>query len=194
MNPSSSDPHSQASKFLSYVLRHRPDEIGLTLDPEGWVGVDDLITAAQAHGKTLDAKLLHEIVATNSKKRFEFSSDAARIRASQGHSVTVDLGYTAQIPPDLLYHGTVDRFLDSIRVQGLIKGDRHHVHLSADVQTAQVVGSRRGKPVLLVVQAKEMHEAGHAFYLSTNGVWLTEHVPAAFLLFQAFKNTLSPNP
>lgn len=174
---------AQCSKFLSYVLRHRPDSIGITLDANGWVDVDVLLAAAQRHGKNLSRTLLEQVVATNDKKRFAFSEDGKRIRASQGHSVSVDLDLKPVTPPELLYHGTVERFLDSIRSQGLVRGSRHHVHLSPDEATARKVGSRRGKPVILIVEAGRMHAAGHQFFRSANNVWLTEKVPPEFLRF-----------
>jgi putative RNA 2'-phosphotransferase len=171
------------SKFLSFVLRHNPQAIGITLDPEGWVPVDELLAAAARDGQSVSREQLEEVVATNEKKRFAFSDDGRLIRASQGHSVEVDLGLAAVEPPERLYHGTVDRFLDSIRARGLIRGKRHHVHMSADRETASRVGQRRGRPVVLVIEAGRMHNAGHIFYCSENGVWLTEAVPAAYLLF-----------
>jgi len=171
----------QASKFLSYVLRHRPDSIGITLDQNGWVDIDELLAAAQRHGKELSRTRLQQIVATSDKKRFAISADGERIRANQGHSVSIDLGLIPAVPPELLYHGTVERFLDSIRTQGLVRGSRHHVHLSPDEKTARKVGGRRGKPAILVVEARSMHEAGHKFYQSENNVWLTDQVPPEFL-------------
>ncbi len=175
------DQTKRVSKFLSYVLRHRPDSIGIELDENGWVAVDVLLAAAAVNSKAITRELLDEVVATNDKKRFAFSDDGLRIRANQGHSIAVDLALDAQIPPDKLYHGTVQKFLDTIMKDGLIKGKRHHVHLSGDIETATKVGSRRGKPVLLEVAAKRMHRAGHSFYQSRNGVWLTDAVPPAYL-------------
>ena len=171
------------SKFLSLVLRHDPARIGITLDSAGWTDVDALLAAAAAHGVSITRDELAQIVATSDKQRFALSPDGARIRANQGHSVEVELELAPATPPPVLYHGTVDRFLESIRAQGLIKGERHHVHLSADLATAQKVGGRRGKPVVLEVRAGEMSEAGHTFFVSANGVWLTEAVPAAFIAF-----------
>lgn len=171
------------SRFLSLVLRHEPQRVGLKLDSAGWVAVDELLRAVNSHGTTLTLEQLQHIVVTSDKKRFAFSEDGQRIRASQGHSVEVDLQYEPQIPPELLYHGTPERFVESIRATGLNKGQRHHVHLSADVATATKVGERRGPPVVLKVRAGEMHRAGHIFFLSTNGVWLVEHVPTQFIDF-----------
>jgi putative RNA 2'-phosphotransferase len=171
------------SKFLSLVLRHRPEAIGITLDAEGWVEVAALLAACRSHGREITPALLEEVVFKNDKKRFAFSADKQRIRANQGHSVQVDLSLPPREPPEHLYHGTVGKFLDSIRRDGLLRGARHHVHLSPDRETARRVGSRRGRPVILVVEAGRMHRDGHAFYLSENGVWLTDAVPAAYLQF-----------
>lgn len=168
------------SKFLSLVLRHEPEKIGLQLDPQGWVSISELLS--KATGKLpLTVELLHEVVRTSDKQRFAISEDGTRIRANQGHSVPVELGLAQQAPPEQLYHGTATRFLDSIRTQGLLRGDRHHVHLSADADTAVKVGTRHGQPVVLIVDAGDMHRAGHVFFRSDNGVWLVEHVPPAFL-------------
>jgi uncharacterized protein (TIGR02452 family) len=176
------------SKFLSLVLRHEPARIGISLDSAGWTDVAALLAACAAHGVSLTRDELVQLVASSDKQRFALSDDGTRIRANQGHSVEVELELAPAMPPALLYHGTVDRFLDSIRAQGLIKGERHHVHLSADLATAQKVGGRRGKPVVLVVRAADMVAAGHTFFVSDNGVWLTETVPPAFLDFP------SPSP
>lgn len=169
------------SKLLSYVLRHRPDEYGLTLSADGWVAVDELLAALNSRGKGVSLDTLKHVVAENDKQRFAFNEDGSLIRAQQGHSVDVDLQYEPQSPPDVLYHGTVERFLDSIHQQGLLKGARHHVHLSADTPTALNVGSRRGKPVLLEVDARQMADDGFAFFRTGNGVWLVDHVPPKYL-------------
>jgi putative RNA 2'-phosphotransferase len=169
------------SKFLSLVLRHKPETIGLRLDEAGWVNVADLLAALDAHGRPVTRAELEATVADNDKKRFAFDEDGTRLRASQGHSVEVELDYAPAVPPAVLYHGTVEKFLPSIRQQGLLKGRRHHVHLSADVATAQKVGARRGRPVILSVKAAAMQTDGHVFYLSANGVWLTDAVPPAYL-------------
>ncbi|WP_436717367.1 RNA 2'-phosphotransferase [Roseiconus lacunae] len=180
----SEDKPVSTSKFLSLVLRHRPEVIGVKLDPEGWICIDELISQANAHGKAITLELLHEVVATNDKKRFALSDDGLRIRASQGHSVSgVELNLEQKTPPKSLYHGTVAAFLDSIRATGLQKRSRHHVHLSPDEETATKVGSRRGKPIILRVAAENMHRDGHQFYLSANGVWLVDAVPPNYLTF-----------
>ena len=169
------------SKFLSLVLRHQPDLIGITLDEQGWVVVSELKKKAAAYGTAFSLEELDHVVGTNSKKRFAFSEDKRKIRASQGHSVDIDLGYAPQTPPDILFHGTATHAVDSILKAGLEKRKRTHVHLSADRETATKVGQRHGKPVIFEVDAGKMSKAGHLFYLSENGVWLTEAVPAEFL-------------
>ena len=171
----------RASKFLSLVLRHNPALVGITLDEAGWTDVATLLTACAAHGVSISRAELDALVASSDKQRFALSSDGKRIRANQGHSVPVDLGLPARQPPERLYHGTVADFLSSIRRTGLERRARHHVHLSVERATATSVGSRRGRPVILTIRAGEMARAGHLFYLSENGVWLTEQVPAAFI-------------
>jgi putative RNA 2'-phosphotransferase len=169
------------SKFLAKHLRHTPDALGLTLQPGGWVSVDDLLAASRRAGFPITYDELIECVETNDKQRFSFDDSGDLIRASQGHSVEVDLQLEERQPPDFLYHGTVERFLASILAEGLKRGKRHHVHLSQDVETAHKVGSRRGKPIILQVGAGAMHRQGFQFFLSANGVWLTDSVPAPFL-------------
>ena len=169
------------SKFLSLILRHQPEKIGLSLDANGWADVAELLRLSAAAGKPLTRTLLEEVVTTSDKQRFVLSEDGLKIRANQGHSISVDLGLTPQVPPPVLFHGTATRFLESIRQQGLLKGSRQHVHLSPDEVTATKVGQRHGKPVVLKVTAGEMHAAGRLFYCSANGVWLTDYVPPVFL-------------
>ena len=173
----------RTSRFLSYVLRHRPERLGLELDAAGWVRVDELLAACRRHDRPISRAELEEVVRTSDKRRFSLSRDGLNIRANQGHSVSVDLGLEPLAPPERLYHGTVARFLDSIRREGLVRGRRHHVHLSADRPTARRVGRRRGAPVVLVVESGRMHRAGHVFFRSANGVWLTEAVPPEYLRF-----------
>jgi len=175
----------RTSKFLSKVLRHAPESVGLTLDEAGWVGVDDLLEAMRGAGVALDRATLDRVVGENDKQRFALSADGRRIRASQGHSVRVELGLQAQTPPEVLYHGTADRNLESIRRDGLRPGRRTHVHLSADTETAVAVGRRHGRAVVLRVLAGRMHAAGHAFYRSDNGVWLVDAVPPGHVRFPA---------
>jgi putative RNA 2'-phosphotransferase len=171
------------SKLLSKVLRHRPEMVGLVLDAGGWIGVDELLGALAQRGHVLTRDDLDEIVMTSDKQRFALSEDGRSIRANQGHSVSVELGYPAQEPPAELFHGTVARFLDSIRHSGLERGARHHVHLSESVDTATRVGARRGKPVVLRIDARRMALAGIVFHRTPNGVWLTECVPAEYIAF-----------
>ncbi|MFB4263709.1 RNA 2'-phosphotransferase [Nonomuraea sp. GTA35] len=171
----------RVSKYLARHLRHDPQRIGLTLDPAGWVEVEELLRAASAHGFPITHEELRAVVAANDKRRYAIES--GRIRASQGHSVPVDLGLPAVEPPEVLYHGTVGRFLAAIRREGLRPMSRHHVHLSPDRETATRVGARRGVPVVLVVASGVMHADGHTFLRSANGVWLADQVPPGYLRF-----------
>ncbi|XHF30715.1 RNA 2'-phosphotransferase [Pseudomonas chlororaphis] len=172
----------ETSKFLSFVLRHEPQAIGLTLDSEGWANIDALIDGAARDGRTLDRALIENVVASSDKKRFSISADGQSIRAVQGHSTkSVELQFEEKQPPETLYHGTATRFMDSINEQGLIPGSRHHVHLSQETATASAVGQRYGTVVILQVAARRMQEQGFKFYQAENGVWLTERVPAKFL-------------
>ena len=176
----SSNP-DQLSKFLSFVLRHKPDTIGLKLDNEGWAPIDTLIAKSAAAGTSFNREDLRRVVETSDKKRFSVSEDRQHIRAAQGHSVTVELGLLPQEPPSLLYHGTTIRFLRSILLEGLKPQTRQQVHLSVDEATAYRVGQRHGKPVIFEVEALSMHAEGFMFFLADNGVWLTNQVPPRFL-------------
>ncbi|CAN7448058.1 RNA 2'-phosphotransferase [Rhizobacter sp. LjRoot28] len=178
-----SESHESISKFLSLVLRHSPETIGLQLHEGGWASIDALIRLATAHGRPLSRQLVEQVVRESEKQRFALSDDGLSIRANQGHSVKVELGLVKVVPPDELFHGTATRFLDSIRSNGLWRGSRHHVHLSETRDTASDVGKRHGKPVVLSVRAGAMHEFGYSFFRSENGVWLTESVPFEFLAF-----------
>lgn len=169
------------SKYLSKHLRHEPERLGLTLEPGGWVAVSDLLAACAAHNFHITRAELDEVVAKNSKQRFSFDAAGQKIRANQGHSVEVDLQLKPTAPPDMLYHGTGHGTADAIRREGLHKMGRHHVHLSKDIATARNVGARHGRPVIFAVDAAAMQGAGHLFYCSANGVWLTERVPPSFL-------------
>jgi len=173
------------SKFLSLVLRHKPEIIGIELDAQGWISVSELLRALSTSTFPLSRTELQEVVRSNDKQRFSFSPDGSRIRASQGHSLTVDLGYERAAPPTILFHGTAERFLASIRQEGLVKGQRHHVHLSAETEIALNVGQRYGKPVVLSIASERMNKDGHLFFRSTNGVWLTECVPVEYIEFPA---------
>lgn len=181
--------HIKVSKFLSYVLRHKPEAIGLKLDPEGWVRVDDLTACAARQGRKLDRNLIAEVVAGNDKRRFAMDSKGNYIRANQGHSIPVDLGLQPVQPPETLFHGTAASAFPSIRETGLQSRRRQHVHLSPDRQTAIKVGRRHGQPMVLKVHSGEMNRAGHAFYLSQNGVWLVDQVPPEFLEEEGISRT-----
>jgi putative RNA 2'-phosphotransferase len=171
----------RVSKYLSFHLRHEPDKLGLELQPGGWVEVETLLDACRRHGFPLTRDELNEVVANNDKKRFAFDDGGTCIRASQGHSVEIDLQLEPAMPPDVLYHGTATKSLASVLAKGLEKRARHHVHLSKSAEEARKVGARHGKPVVLVVDAAAMHRAGILFYVSANGVWLTDEVPPQYL-------------
>ncbi len=166
---------------MSLVLRHEPERIGLQLNENGWASVDELVEKINAKGIKVNIDTIREVVATNNKKRFAFNRDETMIRASQGHSIDVELNLTATTPPEILFHGTATRFMESIMATGLQKQTRQHVHLSAGAETALAVGSRHGKPVVLQINAKAMHEAGFEFFLSDNHVWLTAMVPVQYI-------------
>ncbi|HEX8380262.1 MAG TPA: RNA 2'-phosphotransferase [Allosphingosinicella sp.] len=169
------------SKALSYWLRHRPQAAALELDGAGWAPVAQVMRALAGAGLADRREELEQVVAASDKNRFEFSADGDHIRARQGHSVDVDLGWPMAEPPPFLFHGTLERNLTSIMAEGLKAMKRHHVHLSTDAATAQIVGSRRGAPVILRIEAGRMAADGHAFRLSGNGVWLTDHVPPRYI-------------
>ncbi|MFT5818851.1 MAG: putative RNA 2'-phosphotransferase [Crocinitomix sp.] len=169
------------SKFLSLVLRHKPETIQVRLDENGWVDVDELLLKVNAHGIIIDREALNHVVETNAKKRFAFNDQCDKIRASQGHSIAIELGYTPQIPPVILYHGTSIASVQSILDAGLNKRNRQHVHLSFEMETALNVGQRHGKPYIFEVLAKQMHAEGYLFFKSENGVWLTNDVPTKYL-------------
>jgi putative RNA 2'-phosphotransferase len=176
-----------ASKFLSYVLRHRPESIGIELNKNGWAEVTELIEKANADykfrnaNKPLTADKIRDIVSTCPKQRFALSNDGTKIRASQGHSVEVNLQLRPVCPPAFLFHGTTEKYIASIVKSGLKPQNRQHVHLSADVATAISVGSRHGKPIVLIIKALMLYKTGHEFFLSENGVWLTEHLPSKYI-------------
>jgi putative RNA 2'-phosphotransferase len=169
------------SKFMSLVLRHQPQQIGLTLDDAGWASIDALLRLSAVAGRVFSLDDLVDVVTTSDKQRFAISEDGLRIRANQGHTVEIDLGLPAVKPPDMLFHGTARRFLDAILDMGLERRARHHVHLTANRSTAIAVGTRYGAPVLLRVDAKQMAGDGFEFRCSANGVWLAEAVPAKYL-------------
>ena len=169
------------SKFLSLVLRHQPETIGIQLDQSGWIDITELIEKANNYGIKFDREILNHIVATNSKKRFAFNDTLDKIRASQGHSIEIELGYTNQKPPEILFHGTGEKFVQSILETGLEKRSRQHVHLSSDLNTAIKVGQRHGKPFVFKVLAEQMYSDNFQFFISANGVWLTDNVPTKYL-------------
>ena len=174
-------------KFISLILRHKPEAIGIELDEEGWADVSELINGINASGHSIDMETLERIVAENNKKRYTLSPDKKRIRANQGHSIDVHIEMEKREPPALLYHGTATRFLDSIKAEGIKKMSRQYVHLSPDVPTAVTVGRRHGKPAVLVIDAAKMAEDGYVFMLSANGVWQSEDIPWRYI-----KETLCP--
>lgn len=178
--------HTTISKFLSYVLRHKPELIDLQLDKNGWANINELIAKANISGELTPSKPLSidkvkQVVSSCDKRRFTISEDNTRIRANQGHSVNVDLGLQETTPPSTLYHGTTARFVSSIISNGLTPGKRNHVHLSTNIETAYTVGARHGKPFILTINALMMHQDGYEFFLAENGVWLTKHVPNEFI-------------
>lgn len=171
------------SKVLSYVLRHRPDSIGISLDSNGWINTTELLNALNESGASITFTELLRIVNENDKQRFAFNNDRTQIRASQGHSVKVDLKLHATLPPVTLYHGTSVASLEAIKKKGLLPMNRQHVHLSKDPQTALQVGSRHGKAVILEINAEKMNSAGYKFYISENKVWLADEIPAKYIIF-----------
>ena len=173
---------TKLSKFIALILRHKPETIGITLDKNGWANVRELIDGINNSGKfTVDMPALEEIVRTDSKQRYKFNEDKTKIRASQGHSVNIDLELKPAFPPEILYHGTGEKFVNSINAEGLKHQNRQYVHLSKDVDTAVNVGKRHGKPFVYKVLSGEMQKDGYEFYLSENGVWLTKFVPLQYL-------------
>lgn len=169
------------SRFISLILRHKPETIHIDMDRNGWVNVNDLISGIQRHGYKIDFKILKYIVDTDDKQRYSFNDDFTLIRANQGHSIRVDVGLKELEPPQYLFHGTATKYQDSINFNGLIPKSRMYVHLSEDLETAIKVGSRHGTPIVFQVEALRMSVAGYKFYKSVNGVWLTEEVPSKYL-------------
>lgn len=163
-------------KFISLILRHKPESVGISLNEHGWADVSELIAGTRKSGKYIDMEMLERIVAENNKQRYSFNGDRTKIRANQGHSIPVDIELPAGNPPNVLYHGTASRFLDSIREKGILKQNRQYVHLSSDIQTAYDVGKRHGKAVVLPIDAKKMMEDGYIFYLSVNKVWMCDDI------------------
>ena len=172
---------TKISKFLSLILRHQPEVVGLTLEENGWIEVQKLIKACADYGKSFTFAELKSVVETNDKKRFAFNEDETKIRANQGHSVEIEIEFEKKLPPDILYHGTAEKNVGIIFAEGLKKMSRHHVHLSVETETATKVGMRYGKPVIFQIDTVAMIAEGFEFYVSANGVWLVEYVPPKFL-------------
>ncbi|MEL6558085.1 MAG: RNA 2'-phosphotransferase [Bacteroidota bacterium] len=171
----------KTSKLFSLILRHQPDVIGIELDENGWADIKELIGKFSKKYFPINRSIMDEVVANNNKKRFSYDDSGTKIRANQGHSIAVDVELEEKTPPHVLYHGTVEKFLHLIFESGLLKMSRQHVHLSADIDTAKNVGSRRGKPVILTVDSQQAFADGIKFYLSKNGVWLADHIPTKYL-------------
>lgn len=171
---------TKVSKYLALILRHKPEDAGITLDKNGWANVNDLIKGVNNTYK-LDIETLEEIVVTDNKQRYSFNEDKTKIRANQGHSINVDVELEEVVPPDILWHGTGIKYADSIEQEGLIPKSRLYVHLSSDVKTATEVGIRHGRPIIYCIDAAKMYEDGYKFYKSKNGVWLTKFVPVEYL-------------
>ena len=169
-------------RFISLILRHHPEQIGITLDSEGWADTQALLDGINASGRRIDMETLERIVRENNKQRYSFNGDKSKIRANQGHSIPVEVGMQVMTPPDRLYHGTATRFLDSIKRDGIKKMSRLYVHLTKDVETAVSIGKRHGKPVVLVIDTKAMHKDGYTFRLSDNGVWQSEDIPWRYVV------------
>ena len=176
------DSKTKTSRFISMILRHKPETIGITLDEHGWADVQELIDGINhSGGHSLDMELLEEIVRTDEKQRYSFNEDHTLIRANQGHSIPVDVELEKRTPPDILWHGTGEKYVDSIDVQGLIPKSRLYVHLSTDRETAKKVGSRHGRPVIYEIDCRQMAADGYRFFESANHVWLTKEVPVRYL-------------
>lgn len=173
--------HQKLSVFISLILRHKPETIGLTLDDQGYLEVDQLIKGVNESGRFIDENILEEIVMTDNKQRYSYNVDGSKIRANQGHSIQVNLGLLECKPPDKLYHGTVDKYVDSIVSTGLQKKSRQYVHLSENIDTATSVGSRRCQPVILTIKSGEMYKDGIKFYKSENNVWLVDFIDGKYL-------------
>lgn len=184
---SSSKHFEKTSKFLSLILRHKPEVIGLQLDAHGWANIDELVGKARASDRAsgLDHSIIRSVVDTSDKRRFVISEDGQRIRANQGHSVDIDLQLKPLAPPERLYHGTATQFVDSILCEGLKPKKRQYVHLSTDIETATSVGQRHGKPIILTINARLMHDQGFEFFLSDNDIWLTKEIPVEFVACDA---------
>ncbi len=169
------------SKYIALILRHKPEAIGITLDEHGWADVNELIEGISKTHHAFNMEMLEEIVAADNKQRYSFNESHTLIRANQGHSIPVDVELEEVMPPEILYHGTGAKYVESIDKEGLIPKSRLYVHLSGDKETAIKVGQRHGKPVVYTVKSGEMNKDGFVFYRSVNGVWLTKNVPLKYL-------------
>ena len=169
------------SRYMSLILRHKPDVIGISLDEHGWANVEELIQGIAKNNPGFNKEILEEIVRTDNKQRYSFNDDKTLIRANQGHSIPVDVELEEKEPPEYLYHGTGEKYVESINRQGLIPKSRLYVHLSKNVKTAESVGERHGRPIVYLVHSGKMYKDGYKFYLSANGVWLTKKVPVEYL-------------
>jgi putative RNA 2'-phosphotransferase len=176
------DSDIKLGRFISLILRHHPEAIGIKLDEHGWADVDELIIGINKSRNKIDMETLERIVRENKKKRYSFNENHTKIRANQGHSVKVDVELKEAVPTDILYHGTAARFLNSIKENGIIKQTRQQVHLSADKETAVSVGKRHGKPIVLSIDTIKMREDGYKFYISENGVWLCNDIPWKYII------------
>lgn len=172
---------NKISKYLSYILRHKPEDAGITLDEHGWANTYGLLAALMKKYPGFGIHELIHIVMSDEKQRYSFSEDGTKIRANQGHSIPVDLGLEAKTPPAVLYHGTATKYVESIERSGLRPKSRQYVHLSKDMDTAFDVGRRHGEPIVYMINAHKMWEEGYEFFLSENGVWLTKEVPVEYL-------------
>lgn len=170
-------------RFLSLVLRHKPETIGITLDKNGWADVKELIEKVKLSERYIDIEILERIVRENNKKRYSFNEDKSKIRANQGHSIKVELNLKEMIPPEILYHGTATKFLESIREKGILKRNRQYVHLSSDIETAKNVGQRHGEVIILPIDITGLKKIGHKFYISENKVWLCDDIPSKYILW-----------
>ena len=175
--------NTEISKFISLILRHKPETIDIKLDENGWCNIDSLIQGMENSGTKINRELLEYIVRNDSKQRYSINFEKNLIRANQGHSIPVDIEFELKKPPEKLYHGTIEKFIPSIKNKGLLKAQRQYVHLSQDEETATIVGKRRGIPIILEIDSRKMDEDGFKFYISTNKVWLCEYVPNKYIKF-----------
>ena len=174
--------NNSIGKFICLILRHKPNSIGISLDENGWANTQEQLNGVNTAGNKIRMEQLIHIVDTDNKHRFSFNSDKSKIRANQGHSIPVNLGLLELVPPTILYHGTSEKFIESIKQNGIQKRSRQYVHLSSNIETAVAVGKRHGNPIVLKINTEQMFLDGYKFYLSENGVWLTDNVPYQYVL------------